>query len=406
MSALRLMAVAAVLACSLGVGAQPPLVTLEPVASGFDNPLFVTHAGDGSGRLFVVERGGKIRVVLPGGGVQSTPFLDIGPSGLNLISTQGYTQGLLGLAFHPDFAQSGRLFLHASDRETGGVMILEFIVSPPSAPVVQATPTVILGPLPQLDFDHSGGTVAFGPNDGMLCISLGDGGGQGDPHGNGQNLSTPQGSILRIDVDHPTPPLAYGIPVDNPHVGEAGASPEIFAHGFRNPYRFSFDRGGDHRLFVGDVGQRRIEEIDIVIAGGNYGWSIREGSECFNPANFESPLPTCDSVGLTSPIHEYLRPPTEPFAAVTGGVVYRGSRSAQLWGMYVFGDFQTGEIWALQELGTGDWICHDLMDTSLFISSFGEDEEGEIYLTDFFGGELLRVAPEPMQVMVNGSVLR
>jgi glucose/arabinose dehydrogenase len=388
------------------------VVEFETVASGLTAPVLVTHAGDGSGRLFIVEQTGEIRIV-QGGTLLSAPFLDLSAS-VPALSPLFDERGLLGLAFHPDYASNGRFFVRYSAPRTGvsgepcfgtsrgchEEILAEFSVSG-DPNVANATGTILFR-IDEPQFNHNAGDVAFGP-DGFLYFGLGDGGGAHDgladappshgPIGNGQNIETALGAILRIDVDStPAPGLAYAIP-DNPFATGAGAD-EIYAYGFRNPYRFSFDDGpgGGDALFVADVGQNLFEEIDIVTRGGNYGWVIREGFSCFDPFNPNTPPATCPDTGplgepLIDPIANYAH--TDGGIAVVGGFVYRGSSSPGLLGKYLFGDFSTaffapdGRLFYLEEsdptireLQIGD----DDVPYGLFVKGFGEDEDGELYV--------------------------
>ena len=366
----------------LGVGltllglAQPasatPRVELERIASGFDQPLLVTHAGDGSNRLFVVEQGGRI-LILERDRVLQPPFLD-----LSSEIRAGGEQGLLGLAFHPDYRRNGFFFVNYTDRG-GDSVISRFSVSADPNRADASSEVEVLS-FRQPFSNHNAGHLAFGP-DGLLYIASGDGGGSGDPQGNGQNLNSWLGKLLRIDVDG----LPYAIPPSNPFVGSSNARPEIWAFGLRNPWRFSFDRRtGD--LFIADVGQGREEEIDFQPAGSsggeNYGWKLKEGSLCFEPAS------GCETSSLTEPILVYSH---GPHCSVTGGYRYRGRDHAALSGVYVFGDFCSGVVWGAVPDSNGRWSAEVLADTQLSIASFGEDERGELYVVDR-GGRVLRLA--------------
>lgn len=244
-----------------------------PGLSGLSSPIFVTHAGDGSQRLFIVEQGGIIKV-LQAGSASPTVCLNISSK-----VVAGGERGLLGLAFHPDFGSNGRLFVDYTRKADGATVIAEYGVAPPGSNVAGTTETTLLT-IAQPFANHNGGMLAFGV-DGYLNIGMGDGGAGNDPDGRAQNLSELLGKILRIDVDTPNGAVPYSSPTTNPFFGVAGAD-EIFAYGFRNPWRFSFDRE-THQLYVGDVGQNAIEEIDIVTVGGNYGWRIFEGTRCNTP---------------------------------------------------------------------------------------------------------------------------
>ncbi len=364
-------------------GMQPPpanSVQLTQVASGFSRPLFVTHAGDGSGRLFVVEQGGRVWVIA-GGQRLDAPFLDVS----TLVSPEangfGYTErGLLGLAFHPQYSENGVLFINYTDR-SGATVIARYRTSASDPNRVDPDSSEIILTHPQPYANHNGGHLAFGP-DGYLYIGFGDGGSQGDPQNNGQNLRTWLGAILRIDVGASG---AYRVPEDNPFVGRADAAPEIWAYGLRNPWRFSFDRAtGD--LYIGDVGGSSWEEVNFQAAssggGQNYGWDLFEGTHPIGSA----PPP----VDLVLPIAEY---PHSEGISITGGYVYRGELLPALQGFYLYGDFGFGTIWTAWNDADGGWRSESwLRNTGLTISSFGEDEAGELYVVDY-AGTLVRLDP-------------
>jgi glucose/arabinose dehydrogenase len=358
---------AVALACLIGAaeaaGAQSA-IDLELVVDGLERPVFVSHAGDGSGRLFVLEQAGRIRIV-EGGALRARSFLD-----LTDRVRSGGERGLLGLAFHPDFAANRRLFIDYTRQPDGATVIAEFRAArldPDRARPIQRR----LLTVPQPFSNHNGGMLAFGP-DGRLYIALGDGGGAGDPGDRAQDPSSLLGKILRIDVDGARP---YAIPPGNPFA-DGGGRPEIFALGLRNPWRFSFDRRNGH-LLAGDVGQGRNEEIDIIRRGHNYGWPIMEGPRCFRP-----PF-GCDPSGLTLPVSTYRH--IRGRCSITGGYVYRGAAIRALVGTYLAGDFCSGEIFGLRR---GKRAL--LLETELQISSFGEDEAGEIYVVDL-GGAVYRI---------------
>lgn len=359
---MRLIAIALLFvgAVAGGEAAGPVTIALEPVVTrGLSSPVLVTHAGDGSGRLFVVEQPGRIRIV-SNGTLAPAPFLDIAS---RLVS--GGERGLLGLAFHPDYPRNGRYFVNYTRRPDGATVIAEYRVSTDgnvSAPAERVL-LVIDQPYP----NHNGGMIAFGA-DGFLYIGMGDGGAGGDPQNRAQNPQELLGKMLRIDVNKGSP---YAVPADNPFVG-GGARPEIWALGLRNPWRFSFDRQ-THELWAGDVGQNAWEEIDVIRRGGNYGWRIMEGAHCFKPPA------GCERPGLELPVAEYATAGGR--CSVTGGYVYRGAAVPRLVGTYVYGDFCSGEIFALRH-GTQ----RILLDTRLAVSSFGEDEAGELYIVDHKGG--------------------
>jgi len=347
-------------------------------ALSFQRPVGVYAAPDGTNRLFVVEQRGVIRVLQDDAGSAEAPtFLDI----RGRVDDGGNEEGLLGLAFHPDFADNGRFYLDFTASGPGRTVIAEYKVDSSDPDHADAgTETVILE-VEQPYSNHNGGQVAFGP-DGYLYIALGDGGSGGDPQGNGQNRGTLLGSILRIDVDNPSGGRGYGIPADNPFAGNsAGYREEIFAYGLRNPWRFSFDPDtGD--LWAGDVGQNRIEEVDLVENGGNYGWNVMEGNSCYEPSS------GCDQVGLILPVAEYGH---DMGISVTGGFVYRGSDITELQGRYIYGDFGSGRIWSLNASAPDDPQVELLADTPLAIASFGVDNRGEILICAF-DGKIYRLA--------------
>ncbi|MGD2066724.1 MAG: PQQ-dependent sugar dehydrogenase, partial [Candidatus Bathyarchaeota archaeon] len=335
----------------------------------FNRPVVICHAGDGSNRLFVVAQQGEIYVFENTENVQNAKlFLDIKDSVLF-----GGEQGLLGLAFHPNFSSNGFFYVDYTAENPRRTVIARFSVSQDNPDEGDMDSEQVILEVMQPYGNHNGGQIVFGP-DGFLYISLGDGGSGGDPLGNGQNRSTLLGSILRIDVDTPSEGIKYSIPADNPFVGNTqGYREEIYAYGLRNPWRFSFDPVTGW-LWTGDVGQNRLEEIDIVEKGGNYGWNIMEGSQCYSPSE------GCNSTGLELPLWEYGR---DFGVSVTGGFVYRGSMLPDLVGAYVYGDFGSGRIWALEYSGVDEPDNRELVDTELSIASFGIDEANELYICAF-----------------------
>lgn len=368
-------------ACAISSGVQPtdpcsvqfpttvPQIELQQLATGFTRPVYLTHAGDGSGRLFVVEQSGIIKIIR-NGQTLATPFLDI----RDRVESGG-EKGLLSMAFHPKYRENGRFFVNYTARKNGVLksVIAEYRVSS-NPDVADRTERIILE-IEQPFANHNGGLNKFGP-DGFLYIGLGDGGAAGDPFNNAQNLETLLGKILRIDIEKDP----YAIPQDNPFVGRAGAQSEIWAYGLRNPWRFSFDRCTG-RLFAGDVGQNRLEEIDLIEKGKNYGWRIMEGSQCYDPPTL------CNTQGLELPIAEYDH---SLGCSVTGGYVYRGTQYPSLVGHYLFGDYCSGRIWSLVQEPSGKWTMRQLIDSPFSISSFGEDERGELYIVHY-GGAIYRV---------------
>jgi glucose/arabinose dehydrogenase len=326
-------------------------------------------AHDGSGRFFVLEQAGRIRIILSGT-VTATPFLDIRGK-----VASGGELGLLGLAFHPNYGSNRKFYVNYT-RPSGSkweTVIAEYVASSANPDQADASSERILLTVAQPFANHNGGQLAFAP-DGFLYIGLGDGGGAGDPLGNGQNVQTLLGKMLRIDVNNSSGGRQYAIPADNPFAGGGGA-PEVFAYGFRNPWRFSFD-SATGTLFAGDVGQDSFEEVDIVQKGGNYGWNVMEGTHCFKPPS------GCSTTGLTPPIHDYGHDQGE---TVIGGFVYRGSAIPNLVNTYVFGDFINGRIWGLRQNSSGAWERTQLAATGKAISSFGRDDSGELYVVDYAG---------------------
>ena len=343
----------------------------------FDQPLEYRIAGNGSNRVFVVEKPGKILVFPNDAQVEDAEvFLDV----TRLVDSTASEKGLLGLAFHPNYATNRLFYINYTDRNN--TVIARYHVDPANPSRALPNSADILLTFPQPYANHNGGHLAFGP-DGYLYIATGDGGSSGDPQNNAQNRSNLLGKILRIDVDNPAGNLPYGIPADNPFAGNTqGWREEIYAYGLRNPWKFSFDRQRGW-LWAGDVGQDRVEEIDIIKNGANYGWRIMEGSPCF-PASSD-----CDQEGLTLPVWEYEHPVGN---AVTGGYVYYGNTVPGLYGAYVYGDFGTGLIWALWL--TPDQTVQDnrlLLNSGLNISSFGVDQDNELYVVDF-NGKIYKIA--------------
>ncbi len=363
---------------------------LLQVASGLSQPIAVVTANDQSNRLFIIEQHGVIRILnINSGMVNITPFLDISA----LIDNAGNEQGLLGLAFHPDYIDNGFFFVHytrgPSGNENDFSVVARYQVSAEDPDIADTTETKILE-VSQDWNNHNGGDLQFGP-DGYLYIALGDGGRSNDIFDNAQNLDTLKGAILRIDVDGSPDQddvfcgliQNYGIPADNPFKNTDGCD-EIWSYGLRNPWRFSFDRQtGD--MYIGDVGQGTWEEIDFEpanTAGVNYGWSCREGAHDFAPGN------ACISSD-TDPILEYDH---NSGCSVTGGFVYRGDVSA-FNGYYFYGDYCSDRVWLARNPGP-DWVSTQWVaaaDILASISSFGQDEEGNLYIADRDGGKLFRI---------------
>jgi glucose/arabinose dehydrogenase len=350
-----------------------PRLSLERIAQGLTNPLGVVAPSDGSLRLFFVEQRGRIKI-LQNGAVSATPFLDLSSE----VSCCG-ERGLLGLALHPAFASNGRFFVNYTDL-SGNTVVASYRTRGDDPNRADLTTRRVILQIAQPFSNHNGGHLAFGP-DGFLYIATGDGGSGGDPGNRAQNLSDLLGKILRIDVDSTAQP--YTIPAGNPFVGVGGARPEVWAYGLRNPWRFSFDRDtGD--LWIADVGQNQFEEVDFQPAasrgGENYGWRRMEGLHCFNPAT------GCNDGSLVLPVFEYAR---ASGCSVTGGFRYRGFRSPVLRGLYFFGDYCSGRVWGASFNGSTLKIELELS-TGFAISSFGEDETGELLIVDH-GGAVYRL---------------
>ena len=348
---------------------NPDAFAWRQIAKGLNLPIGITYAADRSGRLFIIEQEGTIRIWKDNQLLES-PFLDI----RDKIDCCG-ERGLLGLAFHPRFAENGYFYINYTE-ELDGQLYTVIARYQATSGADQADPNSELRifHLPQPYQNHNGGGLAFGP-DGFLYIALGDGGSGGDPLGNGQSLETLLGKLLRVDVDSAEP---YAIPSDNPFANGGGLAP-IWIYGLRNPWRFSFDRmTGD--LFIGDVGQGQWEEIDFLPAshpgGGNLGWNYYEGSHAFKGSPPEG-------LELIAPIAEYGH---DSGVSVIGGYVYRGQSLPEWQGVYLYGDYASGNIWGLIPQEGGAWLNAMLFETLFTITSFGEDEAGEIYLTDYAGG--------------------
>jgi len=357
--------------------AQPNYsIALQLVAPGLSSPVDVTHAGDGSGRLFVVEQAGRIRVIKQGT-LLPQPYLDISA----LVSCCS-ERGLLSVAFDPDYATNGTFYVDYTNT-AGNTNVERYVVSNPAADVAGVIAATKILTVTQPESNHNGGQLQFGVNDNYLYVALGDGGGGGDLHGsigNGQDPGTLLGKILRLNVRGvPT----YTIPAGNPYTQTAGYRPEIWALGLRNPWRFSFDRAnGD--LYIGDVGQNCWEEIDYQPAAGggeNYGWRVMEGFRPFDTGNFnnctQAPI---TPAGLTLPVAAYGH---DVGSAVTGGYVYRGHSYPWLQGRYFYADSGSGRIWSLIQSSPGQWSVTPERGPGFRITSFGEDQAGELYVLDY-----------------------
>ena len=368
---------------------QFPAISLTLKYSGLTNPLQVTNAADGSNRIFIVEQPGRIRVV-ENGVLLTTPLLDISSTGANRVLSGG-EQGLLGVAFPPGFAQKNYFYVNYTRIPDGATVVARYFVTANPNVANPASEEVILT-ISQPFANHNGGQLGFSPVDGFLYIGMGDGGSGCDPFNNAQNPGTLLGKILRIDVESGIVP--YAVPPTNPFVNIPGFLPEIWALGLRNPFRFSFDRlTGD--LFIGDVGQNSFEEIDFQpftsTGGENYGWNILEGlhfsfesSNCSPPCLLTS---SCSQSGFLLPVAEYDH---GQGCAVIGGFVYRGNLHPRMQGIYFYGDLCTGNIWGLRRNGAV-WENNLLLSSSLSISSFGEDEAGELYVVDIAAGNIYTI---------------
>ena len=357
--------------------------------------LYITQPSNETDRLFVLNQKGRIHIITNGETLK-TPFLDISDR-VHGSLTPGSEEGLLGLAFHPDYKTNGYFYLNYVNKNDSSIVSRFSVTDNPNI-ADEGTEKMILG-IPQPFGNHNGGHLAFGPKDGMLYIGFGDGGKWGDPYNNSQDLKTLLGAILRINVDKGDP---YTIPPDNPFFNDIGKRSEIFCYGLRNPWRFSFDRETSD-LFIGDVGQNLWEEINWLTwdesLGANFGWRTMEGNHCYDPEEF------CDTTGLIMPVFEYpnnasymkiligMDEREATGCSVTGGYVYRGNNNPDLWGTYIFGDYCTGRIWSFKLKNGKPTKFKNLRpelkkhsrDVPLFISSFGEDSSGELYVVDYLG---------------------
>jgi len=352
--------------------AVEPNVTLEPIVGGLDQPVSITHAGDT--RLFITLQEGQI-VIYDGTRILPEPFLDI----TDLVLAGG-ERGLLSVAFDPHYAQNGRFFVNYTNN-SGDTIIERYNVSASDPNRADRNSRAQILFVDQPFANHNGGQLQFGP-DGYLYIGMGDGGSGGDPGNRAQNLGDLLGKMLRIDVSG----SGYSIPPNNPFANSTNARHEIWAYGMRNPWRFSFDRLTND-LWIADVGQGEWEEIDFQPAtstgGENYGWRRMEGTHCFNPPN------NCNDGALVLPVIEYGH--TNGACSVTGGSVYRGSLNPRLYGMYIYGDYCNGVIWGATRTATGAVTSQTLFNAPFFISTFGEDANGEIYVADHMGGGIYRM---------------
>jgi glucose/arabinose dehydrogenase len=366
-------ALAGLLACDSEPTPSPGSIQVERVFPdlSLQEMTNLVQPDDTSGLIFVTEQRGVIYAFSANNPQQADIFLDI----TGRVNRGGNEEGLLGLAFDPDYQVNGYFYVYYTAADPTRSVLSRFSLDEENTDVADPGSEVIIMEVEQPYSNHNAGQLAFGP-DGYLYIALGDGGSAGDPLGNGQNLGTLLGSILRIDVSGLSAPGDYEIPADNPFVGTEGARAEIWAFGLRNPWRFSFDLETG-LLWAGDVGQSSWEEIDIITKGANYGWNIMEGSHCYSPAT------GCNQSGLTLPIVEYDH---SQGCSVTGGYVYRGDQIPSLQGYYIYGDYCSGNIWALAY--NGDVLTENilLVDSELSITSFGEDLAGNLYILDRQGG--------------------
>jgi len=353
--------------------ADPSGPLLEPAFPNltFEQPLDMQSPDDGTDRMFVVEQPGRIWVFPRDPNVtERTLFLDITAR----VNDRGWEEGLLGLAFHPDYATNGFFYVNYTADNPRRTVVSRFAVDANDPDKADPTSDLEILTFPQPYGNHNGGDLEFGP-DGYLYIGTGDGGSGGDPQNNGQDPTTLLGAILRIDIDNPDAGRAYGIPSDNPFAGNTdGWAEEIYAYGLRNPWRFSFDPE-TNLLWTGDVGQNAIEEIDIIEAGGNYGWNIMEGTACFNAGS-------CDTSGLMLPVFEYTHSEGQ---SITGGYVYRGSRRPDLVGKYLYADFMSGRFWALTYKPPEAPSTRLLSDDIATVASYAVDGDNEVYILSFDG---------------------
>ncbi len=363
---------ATVSGCSSGGNEVP--VTYRAVSAfpnlSFTRPVDLQHAGDNTNRIFVVEQEGVISVFANNASVASKKtFLDI----KSKVNDSGNEEGLLGLAFHPNYETNGYFYVNYTASSPRRTVISRFKVSTADPDIADAASELIILEFAQPYSNHNGGQVSFGP-DGFLYIATGDGGSGGDPDENGQNRATLLGKILRIDVNSQEDGNEYAIPADNPFKENgSGYREEIYAYGLRNPWRFSFDVP-TNRLWAGDVGQNAYEEIDIIEKGGNYGWDTMEGKHCFEPSS------GCNQSGLKLPIWEYNR---DQGISITGGFVYRGPTLDGLTGKYIYADFGTRSVWALNVSNLAKPVNNKLLQADFNISSFGVDQNNELYLCGF-----------------------
>jgi glucose/arabinose dehydrogenase len=360
---------------------------LVPAVAGLQNPVDIANARDGSGRLFIVEQPGRVRVA-KNGQLTVTPFLD-----LTALVQFGVEQGLLGLAFHPQFRDNGLFFVNYTRRPDGATVVARYRVSTTDPDRADPASVVQLLLIPQPFDNHNGGAVKFGP-DGYLYVATGDGGAANDPGSRAQNTFEWLGKLLRIDVDRGVP---YAIPPDNPFANGIAGRPEVWAYGLRNPWRISFDRQTAD-LYIADVGQGAVEEVDFVPAGtgagANFGWRVMEGSRCTGLGGG----PACGSTTLIPPVIEY----THAFGcSITGGSVYRGTQAPALFGRYLYGDYCSGTLWSAARDEHGVWMTRQERAAGIAFTTFGEDEAGELYLANANDGTVYRIAADATANSVN-----
>lgn len=345
----------------------PTSYTWQKMASGFVQPTSIVEPPDGSGRLFVTEQTGTIRII-DHGQVIITPFLDI----KSKLTSKDSEQGLLDIAFHPKYASNGLFFITYTNPD-GNPMLVRYHISADNPNIADPSSAKVLLTIPHPYTNHNGGQLQFGP-EGYLYYGMGDGGSGGDPQENGQNKSVLLASMMRLDVDHGDP---YAIPPDNPYISDKNARPELWAKGLRNPWRFSFDQQtGD--LYIADVGEKLYEEVDFQPAnskgGENYGWNLYESNHSYKGG---------DQNGLVFPIAEYEH--LTGGCAIIGGYVYRGKTLPALVGTYIYGDYCRGTMWSLRRDLTGKWVSQPFMASGLTLTTFGQSSDGELYVADFNG---------------------
>ena len=350
-----------------------------PNLSSFIKPLGIEFPDDGTNRLFILEQAGRIYVIENSPDVsQRTVFLDI----RNIVYDAQNEEGLMGMAFHPNYSENGYFYLNYTRSGPRRTVIERYSVSNTNPNQADENSGFVILEQNQPYWNHNGGQISFGP-DGYLYNIFGDGGSAGDPLGHGQNLQTLLSTMIRIDIDNTTGTQNYSIPADNPFVDNPNARDEIYAYGLRNMWRFSWDPVTGW-LWGADVGQNDWEEIDIIHPGLNYGWKIMEGNHCYSPSN------NCDESGLEMPVWEYELY-IEGDCSITGGYVYRGDQYFSLAGKYVYGDYCTGRIWALDYDGTNSAQNIELINTNIAISSFGLDQDNEILICNLDNGRIYRL---------------